>query len=122
MVLWIVIRPSAGMAGRLRAVTMMLLVALVTACSSAGGGSDATVDFGRSVEVGGRSVYVPCHGRAAAGAPTVILVAGYHDSSDVWQADAPLPSVRRSSPHSPYRTVSAPTTAPGRCDTSTAHR
>ena len=81
--------PSGSeMAGRLRAVTVMLLVVLVTACSSAGGGSDATVDFARSVEVGGRSVYLTCHGRAAAGAPTVILVAGYHDSSDVWQADA----------------------------------
>lgn len=77
---------------RPRAVTALLLLAvLVAACTSHRDGSEesATADLARSVEVGGRNVYLTCHGLAAAGAPTVVLISGYHDSSDVWtQADA----------------------------------
>jgi pimeloyl-ACP methyl ester carboxylesterase len=40
------------------------------------------------VPIGNRSVYLTCSGEKRDGAPTVILVSGYHDSSDVWtQAD-----------------------------------
>ena len=80
----------AGAIARLRAVLApLLLLVLVAACSSNGGSDDATSDFSRSVDIGGRSVYLTCHGQAAAGVPTVILISGYHDSSDVWtQAEA----------------------------------
>lgn len=70
--------------------TMWLLLFLVAGCTSDGGGSGdgATEDFARSVDIGGRDVYLTCHGRAAAGVPTIVLISGYHDSSDVWtQAD-----------------------------------
>jgi pimeloyl-ACP methyl ester carboxylesterase len=77
---------------RLRAVmTMLLLLVLVAACTSDGGGpdDDTTTDLARSVDIGGRSVYLTCNGSAAPGAPTIILISGYHDSSDVWtQTDA----------------------------------
>ena len=76
---------------RLRAVIApLLLLVLVTSCTSDGGGSGgASADFARSVDIGGRNVYLTCHGQAAAGAPTIVLISGYHDSSDVWtQADA----------------------------------
>jgi pimeloyl-ACP methyl ester carboxylesterase len=35
-------------------------------------------------DIGGRSVYLTCSGEMRDGAPTVVLVSGYHDSSDVW--------------------------------------
>jgi pimeloyl-ACP methyl ester carboxylesterase len=77
---------------RLHAVmTMLLVLVLVAACTSDGGGpdDDTTTDFARSVDIGGRNVFMTCNGSAAPGAPTIILVSGYHDSSDVWtQADA----------------------------------
>ncbi len=38
------------------------------------------------VDIGGRSVHIDCRGTAAPGEPTVILVSGYHDSSDVWNS------------------------------------
>ena len=43
--------------------------------------SDTTA---RPVDIGGRNVYLTCSGETRAGAPTVVLVSGYHDSSDVW--------------------------------------
>lgn len=42
--------------------------------------------FAQPVDIGGRSVYIDCRGTAAPGEPTVILVSGYHDSSDVWNS------------------------------------
>jgi pimeloyl-ACP methyl ester carboxylesterase len=42
--------------------------------------------FARTVDVGGRGVYIDCRGPATSGAPTVVLVSGYHDSSDVWNS------------------------------------
>lgn len=65
----------------LRSVAALLAVLAVVAGCSAGGDSQ---DFARSVDIGGRSVYLTCHGTAEAGEPTVVLISGYHDSSDVW--------------------------------------
>jgi pimeloyl-ACP methyl ester carboxylesterase len=77
---------------RLRAVTTLVLLAvLVAACSSGGGGTPALpADFARSVDIGGRNIYLTCQGQAAAGAPTIVLVSGYHDSSDAWTQTAGL--------------------------------
>lgn len=62
--------------------TMLLLLVLVAACSSDGGGSgaDATADFDRSVDIGGRNVYLTCHGQAAAagGSPVFPALATSH--------------------------------------------
>jgi pimeloyl-ACP methyl ester carboxylesterase len=41
---------------------------------------------GQSVDIGGRQVYIDCRGPVTAGQPTIILVSGYHDSSDVWNS------------------------------------
>ncbi|MDT5106016.1 MAG: hypothetical protein QOI25_3529, partial [Mycobacterium sp.] len=60
---------------------LLAVLAVVAACTSDGGDS---ADFARSVDIGGRSVYLTCHGTAEAGEPTVVLISGYHDSSDVW--------------------------------------
>lgn len=50
--------------------------------------SDAsTPDFSESVDIGGRDVFLTCEGDVADGAPTVVLISGYHDSSDVWIRD-----------------------------------
>jgi pimeloyl-ACP methyl ester carboxylesterase len=44
---------------------------------------DAT--FAKQVDVGGgRTLYLHCSGPARLGRPTVILISGYHDSSDPW--------------------------------------
>lgn len=57
------------------------MLGIVTGCAS-----DTTppTDFARSVDIGGRSIYLTCHGTAQPGQPTVVLISGYHDSSDVW--------------------------------------
>ena len=50
--------------------------------------SGARGDFARQVDIGGRKIYLRCAGTSPSGEPTVILMSGYHDSSDVWtQAD-----------------------------------
>ncbi len=77
---------------------------LVTACSSvapaAGGAASTAAPSPRSVETGaagseafaesvpidGRRVFLDCRGPATPGRPTIVLVSGYHDSSDVWNS------------------------------------
>ncbi len=76
----------------------LVLVAALGACSSpaptAGGGttssaaaatttSAATGDFAARVTVGGRQVYLECHG---SGRPTVVLQSGYGNGADIWSA------------------------------------
>ena len=39
---------------------------------------------GSEIDVGGRKLYLVCGGRLSPGRPTVVLVSGYHDSSDPW--------------------------------------
>ncbi|GAF49697.1 alpha/beta fold hydrolase [Rhodococcus wratislaviensis] len=64
-----------------------VLVALMVAVSSCASDSDdaAARDVAGPVDIGGgRSVYLTCGGESRNGDPTVVLVSGYHDSSDVW--------------------------------------
>ena len=64
-----------------------VLVALMVAVSSCASDSDdaAARDVAGPVDIGGgRSVYLTCSGESRDGDPTVVLVSGYHDSSDVW--------------------------------------
>lgn len=41
-------------------------------------------DFSGLVDIGGRSLYLTC---AGSGSPTVVLVTGYRDTSDIWTID-----------------------------------
>ncbi len=41
-------------------------------------------DFAGLVDIGGRSLYLTC---AGSGSPTVVLVTGYRDTSDIWTID-----------------------------------
>jgi pimeloyl-ACP methyl ester carboxylesterase len=62
-----------------------------TDTASAGVTASAT-DTAGPVDIGGREIYLDCRGAAVPGRPTVILVSGYHDSSDVWnQSDVLSP-------------------------------
>jgi pimeloyl-ACP methyl ester carboxylesterase len=49
--------------------------------------------FAGPVDVGGRWVHLDCRGPATPGEPTVVLVSGYHDSSDVWNREDVLSPV-----------------------------
>ena len=46
--------------------------------------SHAEGDFAGLVDIGGRSLYLTCTG---SGGPTVVLVTGYRDTSDIWSID-----------------------------------
>ncbi|MEJ2863741.1 alpha/beta fold hydrolase [Actinomycetospora flava] len=81
--------PRAGL--RRAAIVATLAIAL-TACAGATGAtppppSGASGDFAQGVDVGSRSVYLECHGANAPGRHTVVLISGYHDSSDAWGID-----------------------------------
>lgn len=58
-------------------------MAVVAACAS---DDDRSGDFSRSVDIGGRSVYLTCQGQNRDGDAIIVLISGYHDSSDVWTA------------------------------------
>jgi pimeloyl-ACP methyl ester carboxylesterase len=76
----------------LAAVPAVVLSVALAACAEPVGASppppsgDAG-DFAQGVDIGGRSVYVECHGANAPGRHTVVLVSGYHDSGDAWSID-----------------------------------
>ena len=58
---------------------------------SASAGPAASGDFAGLVDVGGRQVYLECHG---SGSPTVILQSGYPNAGDIWTlAEAHPPPV-----------------------------
>jgi pimeloyl-ACP methyl ester carboxylesterase len=71
-------------------------VALLTACSAGSTGTTADTSSSAAspsteasagpggVDIGGRNIYLDCRGTSENDSPTVILVSGYHDSSDVW--------------------------------------
>lgn len=46
--------------------------------------SDPTMDVSSLVDIGGRSIWIDC---AGSGGPTVVLVSGYRDASDIWAVD-----------------------------------
>jgi len=52
----------------------------------------ASGDFAGLIDIGGRSLYLECHG---AGSPTVILVAGYRASGRYWSDDLLQPDAPR---------------------------
>jgi pimeloyl-ACP methyl ester carboxylesterase len=54
--------------------------------------SAASGDFSGLVDIGGRSLYLECHGE---GSPTVILVAGYRASGRFWSDDLLHPDAPR---------------------------
>jgi pimeloyl-ACP methyl ester carboxylesterase len=62
-------------------VTTLALTLVLAACTT---NEPPSKDMAGPVEIGGRSVYLTCSGEKRDGEPTVILVSGYHDSSDVW--------------------------------------
>src|SRR5579863_3678792 len=67
-------------------------LSLLTACAPATSGGIA-----RQIDVGGRKLYLRCEGSPQPNRPAVILIAGYHDSSDPWtepQALSLLPSAK----------------------------
>lgn len=73
----------------------VLLAGLLTGCASGAPDATSTADprgpgrFQGSVDIGGgRKLYLDCSGR---GTPTVVLEAGYHDSSALWSLDEPTP-------------------------------
>ena len=86
-------------------VLMLSLPIPVLAQSATPAAAPATMDdFAGLVDIGGRSLYLECHGT---GSPTVVLVAGYRASGRYWsddllQPDAPrtmvLPGVARVHP------------------------
>ena len=46
---------------------------------------DTKLDFARQFDMGaGRKLFLECRGAAPAGYPTVVLISGYHGSSDSW--------------------------------------
>jgi pimeloyl-ACP methyl ester carboxylesterase len=73
---------------RARVFCAVLTVLVVSLTSMAPRVSAAAIDPGREIDIGGRKLYLVCGGQLAPGRPTVVLVSGYHDSSDPWtQAD-----------------------------------
>jgi hypothetical protein len=70
-----------------RGVTAVLVVsaAMIAEASTPSPASAARADApGSDVDIGGRKIYVRCSGPRVAGEATIVLVSGYHDSSDVW--------------------------------------
>lgn len=51
---------------------------------STSGPASAGADSAGPVDIGGRQIYLDCRGPSVTGEPTIILMSGYHDSSDVW--------------------------------------
>lgn len=71
---------------------MVLAVAFVlAACSSAQGDTGPAAgsgDFAGLVDVGGRPLYLECHG---SGSPTVVLQSGFGNGADIWSVGAERP-------------------------------
>ena len=67
---------------RLRTAAVALALAVASTASTFPAPQGATA--GRRVAVGSRNLYLVCAGVARAKWPTVVLVSGYHDSSDPW--------------------------------------
>jgi hypothetical protein len=66
--------------------------ALAQSATPAASPSAATGDFAGLVDIGGRSLYLECHGE---GSPTVILEAGYRASGRYWTDDLLYPDAPR---------------------------
>jgi pimeloyl-ACP methyl ester carboxylesterase len=54
-------------------------------CAVPAAAPDTELNFARQVDIGsGRELFLECRGVAPSGHPTVVLISGYHDSSDPW--------------------------------------
>jgi len=81
---------GVGIEGCSRAHVFCVVLTVVAAslASMAPRSFGAAIDPGHRIDIGGRELYLVCGGQLAPGRPTVVLVSGYHDSSDPWtQAD-----------------------------------
>lgn len=67
------------------AVWLTAIVLVVSSCARNDRQESSDTTAG-PVNIGDRSVYLTCSGEKRDGASTVVLVSGYHDSSDVWTA------------------------------------
>jgi hypothetical protein len=101
----------------------VLLAALAGACSSSSGSGGAATstaasssapassavsgDFAARVTVGGRQVYLECHG---SGRPTVLLQSGYGNGGDIWSAATAHPPAVAPGLAATNRVCSAPGT------------
>jgi pimeloyl-ACP methyl ester carboxylesterase len=66
--------------------TLLALATLVAVCGKGLAETpDTKLDFARQFDIGaGRKLFLECRGAAPAGYPTVVLISGYHGSSDSW--------------------------------------
>ncbi len=78
--------------GLLAVLLSMPLSALAQSTPEATSPSTASGDFAGLVDIGGRSLYLECHGT---GSPTVVLVAGYRSSTRFWSDDLLHPDAPR---------------------------
>jgi pimeloyl-ACP methyl ester carboxylesterase len=81
--------PTTGRTPLVVGACLAAVTALLTACSSA-----PPDDGAKAVNVGGRQVYLTCRGPHTAGASTIVLISGYHGSSDVWTDPGALTPIK----------------------------
>ncbi len=78
------------------AVIVLMLVLPITALAQsatpAASPSAASGDFAGLVDIGGRKLYLECHGE---GSPTVVLISGYRSSGHYWTDDLRHPEAPR---------------------------
>ena len=71
---------------------MLSLLLVLTSCTSASGETGPPAagpgDFAGLVNVGGRNLYLECHG---SGSPTVVLQSGFPNAADIWYVGAERP-------------------------------
>ena len=69
----------------------MVAAAVMAGCSSSDSESSSSRTIAKTVEVGGRSIYLECKG---VGSPTVVLQSGYGNAGDIWSlTDTTSPAV-----------------------------
>ncbi|MBA3415124.1 MAG: hypothetical protein H0U10_07885, partial [Chloroflexia bacterium] len=95
VVLALVLATALAFVGALAVGPAPLAAAAQGATPAAASPSAASGDFAGLVDIGGRSLYLECHG---AGSPTVVLLTGYRTSARYWtddllHPDAPRPMV-----------------------------
>jgi len=92
VVLALVLATALAFVGALAVGPAPLAAAAQGATPAAASPSAASGDFAGLVDIGGRSLYLECHG---AGSPTVVLVTGYRTSARYWSDDLLHPDAPR---------------------------
>ncbi len=85
-------RVRARLASRVVAVLAVVGTCVVGPSSTVDAAPNASGDFAGLVDIGGRSLYLECHGE---GGPTVILESGLDGRGDVWSRDNERPAGER---------------------------